>query len=95
MRETFDADIVDGEPGDFGDLAVAEAFEQERDDQPVLVRQHGDGAAQGGQALAVFQVLMGAAEETRRRGKRRAVTESGVRRQEPVDTSTRRPPRRR
>src|ERR1019366_3549037 len=41
-------------------LAVAEAFEQEGHNEAVLVRQHGDGATQGVEALAVFQALMSA-----------------------------------
>src|ERR1035438_8382603 len=52
------ADIVDGEAGNFGNLAIAEAFEQECHNQPVLIRQHGDGAAQGLEALPVFQIPM-------------------------------------
>jgi hypothetical protein len=56
----FDADIVDGEAGDLGDFAVAEAFEEERDHESILIRELGDGGAEGSEALLVFEILLGA-----------------------------------
>ena len=55
----LDADVVDGEAGDFGDFAVTEGFEQEGDDEAILVGERGDGAAKGGEAFGVLEVLMG------------------------------------
>ena len=68
MREILTPDIVHGQAGDLGNLLVAEAFEQQGDDEAVLVRERGDGGAQSGEAFLVFEVLMRAATGSRSSG---------------------------
>ena len=54
----LDADMVHGEAGDLGDLPVAEAFEQQRDDEAVLAGKLGDGGAEGGEPLLILEILV-------------------------------------
>src|SRR5579863_381813 len=53
--------VVDRDAGDIGDLLVAKALQQQRDNQAVLVRQGGNGTVQRRQPLLIFQRLMRAA----------------------------------
>src|SRR5882724_11441604 len=54
----LDAYVVDGQPGNFGDLAVTERFQKQGNDQTVLVGKGRDGATKCGEAFGVFQMLM-------------------------------------
>ncbi len=50
--------VVDRNPRDVRDLAVAQAFQQQAHDEAVLVGQGGYGGPQGGQALLLLEVLL-------------------------------------
>src|SRR5215831_8658857 len=54
----FDSHVIDRKTRDFRNFLVAEGFQQERDDQPVLIRQLCDGAAQRREPLRLLQVLV-------------------------------------
>src|ERR1035437_4084224 len=50
--------IIDGDAGDLRNLLVAEAFQQQGDDDPVLTGQARDGLPKGPQPLFLFKPLM-------------------------------------